>query len=142
MSRREPGIGTAVLGVLGGVLLLALLTVGAWGVKVATSGIRGEGDAVIQRNSAENWTTAQARFEGLYAEIIATDQKVQIAKEALDANPDDRTATDNYYGTRTVCLSIVADYNAEARSFLAANFRAADLPDQIDSRNPATDCQE
>ena len=37
---------------------------------------------------------------------------------------------------------MVADYNAKARNYLAAEFRAADLPAQIDSLNPNTDCQE
>ena len=134
--------GKAVATVIGGILVVALVVVGVWVIKVQTSGVRGEGNAIIKKNSAENWTAAQARFEGLYAEIEATDQKIVVAKQQMDLNPEDRTAQDNYFGTKTVCLSMVADYNSEARSFLSQDFRAADLPDQIDNRNPTTDCQE
>lgn len=113
-----------------------------WGINVATSGIRGQGDAIATRNSSENWTEAQATFEDLYAEIEATDRKVAIAREAWDGDPDDRTLRDTYFGTRTVCQSMVGDYNAEARKFLSEDFRAVDLPAQIDLTNPLTDCQE
>lgn len=123
-------------------LILVLGPVAVWGLRVATSETKGRGDAVIEKNSAQNWTRAQARFEDLYAEIVATDRKVAVAKEALDADPNDRTLRDTYLGTRTVCLSFVADYNAEARKYLAGDFRAADLPPQINDTDRTTDCKE
>lgn len=115
---------------------------GIWAFTVATSQVRGQGNAIIQKNSAQNWTKAQAEFEDMYAHIEASDRKIVIAKERMDANPGDRIAEDNYYGSMTVCQSQVADYNALARSYTAQDFRSADLPDQIDSRNPTTDCKE
>lgn len=125
-------------------VLVGLLAVGwgAWALNVAMSPVKGTGEAYAQRNSAQNWTTAQGRFEDLYAEVVAADQKVAIAKERLDLERTDRTAQDTYYGTRNVCLSIVADYNAEARKYLSENFRAADLPAQISTTDPTTDCKE
>jgi hypothetical protein len=36
----------------------------------------------------------------------------------------------------------VAQYDAAARKFKDAEFRAADLPQQIEDTNPATDCKE
>lgn len=128
-------------GFIVGLVCFAMIGLAVWGVRVATSDVKGEGDAVIQKNSAENWTKAQARFESLYAEIVATDRKVTAAKERVDADPDDRTAADTYFGTQNVCLSFVADYNAEARTYLSADFRAADLPEQIDDLDPTTDCK-
>lgn len=124
---------------LGAVLALVALI---WGINVATSGVRGQGDAVVQRNSAANWTKAQAEFEERYATIEAQDRKIQNHYDRLQANPDDRFAETNYYGARDVCESAVADYNAKARTFLAGDFRSADLPAQIDSTNPLTDCKE
>lgn len=121
------------------VLLIAPV---AWGIRVATSEVRGQGDAVATKNSAENWTEAQARFEGYWADIQASDRQIAIAREALDASPKDRTAEENYYGLRTYCEGLVADYNADARSYLSEDFRAADLPSQIDPTNPLTDCKE
>lgn len=130
-----------------GVTILAVIIVAAiwwfaWGSKVLTSGIVGQGNAIIQKNSAANWTKAQGEFESIYAEIEATDRKITVAKTALDLDPEDITAKQTYLGTQNVCLSMVADYNAKARNYLAAEFRAADLPAQIDILNPNTDCQE
>ena len=130
-----------------GITILAVIVVVAicwfaWGSRVLTSGIVGQGNAIIQKNSAENWTKAQGEFESIYAEIEATDRKITVAKAALDLDPEDLTAKQTYTGTQNVCLSMVADYNAKARNYLAAEFRAADLPAQIDSLNPNTDCQE
>jgi hypothetical protein len=123
-------------------LIVASLAAGTWAVRVATSEARGKGNAYAQKHSAKNWTEAQARFESLYAEIVATDRKVAVAADYLANHPGDRTASDTYLGTRNVCLSFVADYNAAARTYLAADFRAADLPAQIHDADPTTDCKE
>jgi hypothetical protein len=125
-----------------GVVLVFALAIGVWAFKVATSDVRGKGNAFAQKNSAKNWTEAQARFESLYAEIVATDRKVTVAAHYLAKHPGDRTAEDTYLGTQNVCLSFVADYNAAARTYLAADFRSVDLPAQIDDNDHATDCKE
>lgn len=116
------------------VIVAVVLVVGAiiWGINVASSGVRGEGDAIIQRNSAENWLDAQARFEENYAEYEATIFKIDQAKTALEADPEDPLLKTNYSGTVNYCASLVADYNADARNYLREDFRAADLPDKID----------
>ena len=134
--------GTAL--VIGIILVIALVGIGAWVFRVLTADIKGEGDAIIKRESAENWTKEQAAFEDLYAEIVATDRKITVAAvaQALATTESDRlTAGQVYIGTQGVCLSFVADYNAKARSFLADEFRAADLPEQIGTTDPTTDCE-
>lgn len=116
------------------VIVLIALAVGGgiWGLNVLTSGPRGQGDAIIQRNSADNWLDAQARFEENYADYEATIFKIKQAQTALEADPNDALAMTNYTGTVNYCASLVADYNADARNYLREDFRAADLPDQID----------
>lgn len=131
-----------VIWIVVGVVLAVLLGWGIWALRVATSGVAGQGNAVVQKNSAANWTRAQADFVVLYASIEAQDRKINNAWERLEADPDDRFAETNYYGARDVCESTVADYNAKALSFLAKDFRGADLPEQIDDTNPLTDCKE
>lgn len=126
---------------LGSFLALALIGVGAWGFRVATSPIKGAGDAAITKNSAANWTAAQAKFEDLYAGIIAADRKLDAAAERLAANPDDVTLQQAHAGIQSGCISLVGDYNAEARKYLAADFKASDLPDQISNNDPNTDCE-
>jgi hypothetical protein len=127
---------------IAGLLVIIAIPIVVWVVNVASSGVVGQGNAIIQKNSAENWTKAQGEFESIYAEIEATDRKITAAKTALDLDPEDLTAKQTYTGTQNVCLSMVADYNAKARNYLAAEFRAVDLPAQIDAINPNTDCQE
>lgn len=129
----------AVLAVLG----VIALVVGTYLVSVAVSGPKGVGDAIIKKNSAENWTAAQARFEDLYAGIKAADAKITLAAANVEAAvPDAKTAQQTYSGIVSGCLDLVGDYNAEARKFLAADFRASDLPSEIDGFDPTTDCKE
>lgn len=127
--------------IIGGILALAVLAVAPWLIRVATSETAGQGNAIIMKNSAENWTAAQAEFEGLYAEIVATDRKIAIAEEALALAPEDKTNRDILQGVKSACVSIVGDYNAKARTFLAENFRSADLPAQISDLDATTDCK-
>lgn len=129
-----------------GITLLAIIVVvgiwwAAWGSKVLTSGVKGQGDAIIQKNSAENWTKAQAKFEDLYAAIESQDQMITVLHEAAEADPSEFNKR-NYDGARLTCLSLVGDYNSDAGKYLMADFRSADLPAEIDPRQPSTDCKE
>jgi hypothetical protein len=106
-----------------------------------TAAFRGETGAIERRESAENRVAAQERFEDLYAEIVATDRKLAPAEEALEADPDSQVRRTEFTGLTNYCLDVVGDYNAEARKYTAADFRAADLPAEIDGTDPATDCR-
>ena len=124
------------------IIIVAILGAVSWGVSVAISGIKGQGDAVIEKNSADNWVAAQAEFENNYQDILATDLKIDNAYQSLQKDPDDRTLQTTYDGLKSYCLSVVSDYNADARSYLSEDFRAADLPSEIDTNNSTTDCKE
>ena len=130
----------AVVWIAIAVVLVGVLAIAIWGFKVATSDIKGQGDAQRQKNAATNRIAAQERFESLHAEILAADQRIGILAGAVKADPSYTNKT-NLTGAQTYCLSVVADYNAEARKFTAAQFRAADLPASIDILDPATDCK-
>lgn len=119
------------------VLVLALaLGAGIWGLNVALSGVKGQGDGIIEKNSSQNWVDAQARFEENYADIEATQFKIAAASDALEAakaaGEPTKTLEQTLQGTINYCASVVADYNADARNFLREDFKASDLPDQID----------
>lgn len=145
-SEARKWFGLGIIGWIVIVLVAILISVAVWGLTVAFSGIRGEGDAIIENNSAENWTSAQARFEQNYAEIKSTDVKIDNAHAMWQADPDDKTLQQTYSGLVSYCLSVVADYNADARSFLSEDWRSADLPQQIETQgqfaDPTTDCKE
>lgn len=123
------------------VAFVALIGIGSWAFRVATSDVKGRGDAVVQKNSAKNRIAAQARFEELYAEITSTDRKLLPAQERADADPKSTIARTEFTGLVNYCLDVVADYNAEARKYLAGDFRAMDLPAVIDGTAPETDCK-
>lgn len=126
---------------IAGLVALVIIGIGAWAFRVATAPIKGQGDAAMVKYSAENWTAAQARFEDLYADIEATDRKIEVAQASLDLDPDDKTAQQTLLGTKNYCLEVVGDYNAEARKYLAEDFKAVDLPAQINNNSQSTDCK-
>lgn len=112
-----------------------------YGAKVFTSEFTGQGDAIIQRNSAENWVKAQADFEDLYADIESQDRSITLLAETVEKDPSEFNQR-NYDGARLICMETVGDYNAKARQFLSQDFRSADLPYEIDEMSPSTDCKE
>lgn len=124
------------------ILVACAVGVAVWGITVATSGVKGQGDAQIQKNSAANWTKAQAEFERTYASIKAQDKNITIAWKELQADPKSPIKQQNYSGLVRNCNDTVANYNAKAREFLAKDFRASDLPSEIDQTDPSTDCKE
>lgn len=131
----------AVAWILATLLVVALISGGIWLAKVALSDVKGRGDAQRIKNDAPNRIAAQEGFEARYADIKATDAKLDAAAQAVTEDPTDRTAHQTLTGLRSYCQSVVGEYNAKARSFTAADFRAADLPFQIDPTDPATDCK-
>lgn len=135
------GTWRAMLWVVGVVVFVLLLGAALWGLGVISSPFKGAGDAFKQKQSASNRISAQARFEDLYADIKATDAKLGPAKQALKQNPDSQIKQTEFTGLQNYCLDVVADYNAEARKYLSMDWKAIDLPDQIDTTSPSTDCK-
>jgi len=119
-------------GIIGGVV---------WAIGVATSDVAGRGEAIVQKNSANNRIAAQQTFEDLIADIKQSDAKLDQALVDKKANPGDSTYAVNYAGLVNHCLDSVGLYNADARKYTAQQFRASDLPAQIDQADPATDCK-
>lgn len=132
---------SVLLGVLAVIGALALI-VGGYLAVVALSQPVGVGNAIIKKNSAENWTRAQAEFEDRYADILATENKLVVACTALRDDPEDKTLRTNFTGLSGYYLTVVGEYNAEARKFLSQDFRAADLPSEITPSRTATECEE
>lgn len=124
-----------------GVLLVVAIAVGIWVVSVVTSTVTGKGEAFKQKNSAGNRIVQQAFFEDTYADIVQSDAKLAALAADYKGAPSAETRT-RLVGVKTYCLSQVGAYNAAARKYLAEDFRAIDLPAQIDTNDPTTDCQE
>jgi nitrate reductase NapE component len=127
--------------------VLAVLFVGAigggiWYFKVATSDVKGTGDATRQINSGQNRIASQEAFEALYAQIQAYDRNLDQAAKDKAEHPGDSFYTTNYSGLVKQCNDAVGQYNADARKVSRAKWLTDDLPFEIDLNNPATDCKE
>lgn len=130
-----------ILGVIAGIIGITLLVWAGWAISVAVSGPKGQGDSIKTKNSAENLIRAQAKFEELHQGIQSADQKAELAATRLATTPGDLTLQQQHAGVQSGCISLVAEYNAESRKFLSGDFKAIDLPYQIDSTDPAFDCK-
>jgi len=128
---------TALAAVLG----IILLSWAGYAASVALSGPKGVGDAIKTKNSASNWTAAQKEFEQRYEEVKALDKIIKTHADALAKNPDNQILQTNVTGVTAGCISAVADYNADSRSYLMEDFKSVDLPYQIDDSLPSTDCK-
>lgn len=132
----------AAVAVIVAVLFMGAIATAIWAFRTGTSDIKGRGDAVQTKNAAGNRIAAQEQFEKLCAGIVAADKRIAVLAAAQRADPADVVAKTNYVGAINYCLGVVADYNAAARSYTSEQFRASDLPYQIDDTDPKTDCQE
>lgn len=113
-------------------VFFALLGWFLWGIGVIGAPVKGAGDAFKQKESASNRIVQQAEFEDLKAEYDDTLAKIPVAKKALKQNPDSQIKNTEYTGLVNQCISVAGDYNAESRKYLAADFKAIDLPAQLD----------
>lgn len=132
----EPRVGLIAIAA---VLFVSLVSVGVWGFRVATSDIKGKGDAIINKNNGVNRVIKQEMFEQMYAGIKADDDKIQTSLDAYRRNKS-YTNEVNLNGVIQHCQQAVQDYNAEARKYSSEDFRAVDLPAQISDFDAATDC--
>lgn len=145
-----------VLKGLGIFLAIVVISIGGFLIKVALSDPVGRGNQIIEENSVNNRTGAQAFFEDTYETIKAQDAKIINAKNDLElyqntARPEGiagnqyderlRQLEQTVTGIKSVCLDAVADYNAEARKTIRSKWRSQELPYQIITTDPTTDCE-
>lgn len=125
------------------IALASVLAAALWGLRVATSDVKGQGDAEIAKNDARNRIRAQEGFEKLFAAIQAADRNLTTTAAALRAKPNgDLKLETELLGQKHQCAGLVAEYDAKARSFTQEDFRAADLPPKIDASDSTTNCEE
>lgn len=123
------------------VAVIAVIGLGAWGFRVVTSPVKGEGDATIQKNSAPNRIAARQEYQNIYEDIQGADERIDVLAETYAANKSGVNQT-NLTGAKTYCISRVREYNALAKKYLSADFRPEGLPAVIDRLDPAFDCKE
>ena len=124
------------------VALGLVLGAGIWALKVATSDVKGRGDAEVIKNDARNRIRAQEGFEKLFTDIQAADRNLTTTADALKRKPGDVKLETELLGQKHYCAGLVADYDAKARSFSQQDFRSAELPAKISETDGTTDCRE
>ncbi len=124
------------------ILAIVVIIAGLWGLGVIAAPWQGKGEAYKQKESGTNRIAAQERFETMYADVLASDQRLDILAQAKKDSPDSVVAVSNYTGAVAYCIQIRNDYNAEARKYTAEQFRASDLPAKLSPTDPTTDCKE
>ncbi len=124
------------------VVLIVVVVGGLWALGVVAAPWQGKGDAYKTKESGTNRIAAQERFETMYADVIASDERLDVLAAAHKADPADVVAATNYTGAETYCIKVRNEYNAEARKYTAEQFRASDLPEKLDPEAPKTDCKE
>jgi hypothetical protein len=123
------------------ILAVLVVTIGGYFLSVAISGPKGHLDAIKIKNTAGNQIFSQEWFQDQYNTILAADKKVQIAYDAVQASPNDKTAKVDLTGTEQFCTDAIGSYNAAANKFSMQDFRSSGLPKQIDDSDPKTDCK-
>lgn len=128
-----------VLSFLAVLAVAGLVSIGIWYFKVATSDVKGAGDAARQNNSAANRLHAQQKYAELHEGIQATDRNIDTLAEAVKNDPTQVNKT-NLIGAQNVCQSSVAEYNAMATNVLTRGWIPAGLPVRVGD-DPGTDCK-
>lgn len=139
MTNKERGSAGTVAVIVLAVLLVIVVPIAFFAAKTVLAPTIGKAKAYQAKNSALNRVQAQERFEEMYQDVLASDRRLDPLAAAKD---ESLTAKQTYLGAVSYCISAVGEYNAEARKYSAAEFRAIDLPPQIDPYTPETDCKE
>lgn len=132
MRTRDRGAASDIALIVGIPLLILALVGGVWGVSVLLAEPVGRGEAIKQRESANNRIFANEQFERLNAEYDATLAKIDQAAAVRSTSPD---AEVRLQGLQQYCASVAADYNAAARSYRTEQFRGAGLPASLDPQS-------
>lgn len=122
-------------------LLGALLSVSIWVFRVQFADKKGEGDAKVRVESGDNRLGQDKYFIDTYEAIKADDKKITAAYADVQEGSDP-TARIRYNGVVSICTDAVAAYNSAAKAQVSMKWRPLDMPAQIDSNNPLTDCKE
>jgi hypothetical protein len=128
-------------------VLASLLVVGLWVFGVLVAPWKGQGDARQQKNSAQNWISAQRTFHQEINDVDAFKTKIAGAKQDIadydrthvgNGTPYDPVAQQDtnlrtvLSGLQQQCVNTVSGYNTDAQSYLTEDWRDANLPDHLD----------
>lgn len=121
------------------ILFFGAMGVAVWYFQVATSDVKGAGDAQKQVNSSANRLQAQDKYNKLYTGIQAADRNINTLAETYRLSPTERNLI-NLTGAQNVCSSNVGDYNQMATNATTKQWIPVELPTVV-GNDSATDCK-
>jgi hypothetical protein len=131
-----------VVWILAAIAVFAVVGAVIWGVRVATSEVKGAGDKAVIVNEGKNQIASQEQFEALFQQIQVYDRNLDQAAADKAEHPGDSFFATNYSGLVKTCNDAVGQYNAAARQVSKAKWLSKDLPYEIDQTDPKFDCKE
>ena len=137
---------------IGILLFVGALSAIGWGIEVGVSNLRGQGNAIIAKNDAQNRIQQQAQFHQQFVSIKALDQKLTDAQVTYDAYIKAHTAANGtpfdpnaqqannlltvVQGLQQQCHNASASYDALTETYVAQDFRDTNLPFKISQADP------
>lgn len=121
----------AVIGVL---LFVWVIAAAAFGLRVATAGLVGAGEAHIKTQSADFRLYAYNHFFDLCASVQANEGALDAQFDALSTaeRPKDKARINsNIAGIKATRQANIARYNADALKWTVGQFRDSDLPSRL-----------
>ena len=145
----------AVLLTIGVLLGLWLLVAAFFGLSVATAGLFGRGQQIIQVNSAENRTFQYNHFFDLYGTVKTQTSQYRQALTAYKQYQTNHKGDSSYavtteearlgsvaLGLQALCTENINQYNADAQKVVTgALFKDNNLPERLPD-GAVTNCSE
>jgi hypothetical protein len=122
-------------------LVIFLISWAGFAISVAMSGPKGQGDAIKQKNSAENWTAQQAKFESSLRghpsrrrENRTGQRTARSHPQRPDTSADRRRAKRMHLVRQRIQLQVPRVPRRRLQELLTS-------PHEIDRTDPAFDCK-
>lgn len=148
MNRPKSDSAKIVLAVLGGLMALAVVVGGFYGIRWITADIRGEADArETIKADGDFRIAAYDRFFAMCSAIQGHEDQIESLQTELedpDHPPTERRVSEiqaSLTAVRSQRNDTINDYNADAsRDWTVGQFRAEGLPHQLDKDAEETAC--
>lgn len=141
-EKDQPNWGATIAAVIGVAIVLFGITfsiaAATFGLRVATAGLIGKGEAHIQTQSAEFRLYAYNHFFDVCAAVQANEGALDAQFESLTTatrDKDKARINANIAGIKAQRQANIATYNADALKWTRGQFRDSDLPYQLSSAN-------
>lgn len=132
----------AMLAIIGGIVLIVAIVVGAYAIKYYTADVRGRVNANEKIKSGDSRIAGYDHFFNLCAAIQADEGQLDALEVELNtATGDDISRIQaNIAGVSAQRLDSIFSYNADARKgYTIGQFRSSQLPFQLSSSSYSKD---